>query len=95
MCNQNKQLLIGFASLWGGGVYRQPRAWMWTVSANKARKFLQDILPCVVHKREQVGLAIAWQAQHKYTCPGRPSHHEYGMLVCNKLKELKRVHRLT
>lgn len=93
VCNQNKQLLEGFAALWGGGVYRQARAWIWTISATKAVNFLRDILPHVVHKREQVELAVEWQASRSYTYPGRHSDPDYAKFVCNKLKELKRIHR--
>ena len=94
ICNQNKQLLECFSSLWGGGVYRQPRAWVWTMSSNLALLFLRDILPYLVHKRDQVELAIKWQENKHPTHYNRPSPLEDNLLVSNQLKAMKRKHKV-
>lgn len=93
VCNQNKPLLLKFMELWGGNVNRQSRAYVWAIGANRALKFLKDILPYVVNKRDQVELAIGFQTNRTHTHRANRSDPEYGKSVSDKLKYLKRVHR--
>lgn len=92
--NQNKQLLLGFKALWGGGVYRQLRGWCWMISSWKAYYFLSDILPHIVHKRDQIELALEFQeTKNRITHRARRSDPSYGKSVSDRLKQMKRKHR--
>lgn len=93
VCNQSKWLLEGFVALWGGSISKQPRAWLWRISAAKAQWFLEDIYPHVVNKRDQVALALEYRGRMYRPYPGCSSDELYNDIVSNKLKAMKREHR--
>jgi len=83
---------------WGGHLYHYlahpgSMAWRWTVKNNKARVFLEDILPYLGGKRDQAELAIEFQKRK--TIPGQAGlsgrESEWQYVVSEAIKEMKRT----
>ena len=96
--NSNKDILELYLDRFGGSVYERKglpehykRIWIWTISTQKAFRFLEIIYPYLIEKKEQAMIVLENEAiisnRTGYLLPEEVSQHRER--VYQKLRELK------
>lgn len=86
--DSGRDLLRSIQDEYGGSVYKNTSGvWYYTLSANKARAFLLDILPFLVIKQTQAALGLSFQDEQDKT-----TNNVTATNIANELKDLKKRH---
>ena len=97
--NTNKHILLGYISLFGGGLYKQKRRkdthkdkWQWCLSTKASVLFLKTLYPYLRLKKAEALLAIEYQQRIKgsnkpLTVSEKSIRDDYYL----RMRDLKRV----
>lgn len=97
--NTDPKMILELKSLWGGWSgpcskdkrLNRKSAWQWIITDTPAAKFLEEVYPFLICKKEQAVLAIEFSKSIGCNIGKQDGESGRRVEICDELKNLKRI----